>query len=111
MPPAPGIVLGHDCLLAAQLLADVAGDHAAPEVQGAAGPGADDHLHVLAGETWRLRHGRCGHGCKRDDGNNPHRPRRIALRYRHSRHRRQRGHARGQMQKSPTAAKFHGALP
>ena len=43
-------------------------------------------------------------GCKSD--NNPYRPRRIGLRPCHLRHRRQRGNARGQMQKC-SAGKFH----
>src|SRR5262249_19893855 len=45
---------------------------------------------------------------ERDD--DPHRPRRIGLRPRDTRHGRQRGSARGQMQKI-SAGKFHFELP
>src|SRR5205814_3471653 len=41
-------------------------------------------------------------------GNNAHRPRWIGLRPRYTRYGRQRGCARGQMQKLPTMGKFHG---
>jgi hypothetical protein len=46
------------------MLADVAGDHAAPEVKAAARTGADDHLHVFAGEARGLRRGWRDHRCK-----------------------------------------------
>src|SRR5262245_36475625 len=51
---------------------------------------------------------RRGAGRKTDD--NAHRPRRIGLRLRYARHHRQRGNARGEMQKL-TTGKFHGVLP
>ena len=48
-------------------------------------------------------------GGKADD--DAHRPRRIGLRPRDARHGRQRGSARGQMQKLPSVGKFHFHLP
>ena len=46
-------------------------------------------------------------GGKADD--DAHRPRRIGLRPRDTRHGRQRGSARGQMQKLPSVGKFHNS--
>jgi len=48
-----------------------------------------------------------GHAARRKANNDAHGPRRIGLRPRDPRHRRQRGSARGQMQKFPTVRKFH----
>ena len=48
-------------------------------------------------------------GGKSDD--DAHRPRGIGLRPRDPRHDRERGRARGQMQKLPAVGKFHVALP
>ena len=51
-------VLRHHVGLARQVLADVAGDDAAPLVIAAAGPEPDHHRHVAAGEIRLLRQGR-----------------------------------------------------
>src|SRR5262249_20674504 len=51
-----------------------------------------------------------GNAARRISDHNSHRPRRIALRPRSARHGRQRGSARGQMQKL-TAGKFHWVSP
>src|SRR5262249_51873850 len=51
----------------------------------------------------------CAAGWPADD--QPHGPRRIGLRPRNARHRRERGSARGQMQKLPSVGKFHLNLP
>src|SRR5262249_18521475 len=50
-------VLWHDVGIARQMLADIAGDHAAPGVIATAGPEPDDHGYVLAREAWSLRGG------------------------------------------------------
>ena len=44
-------VLRHDVRPAGQMLANVAGDHPAPEVEAAAGSGGDDHGHGLVGRV------------------------------------------------------------
>ena len=47
-------VLRHDRRLARQMPADMPADRAAPQIVTAARPEADDHLHGLAGEDFRL---------------------------------------------------------
>jgi hypothetical protein len=54
---------------------------------------------------------RVGRAARRIADNQAKRPRRIALRPREARHDRERGSARGQMQKMPTVGKFHLNLP
>ena len=65
-------VLRHHRRIARQVLADVAGDHAAPQIVAAAGPETDQHLHVLA---------RKGGGALRPCGRRMSKPARSRDRY------------------------------
>jgi hypothetical protein len=88
------------------------GDDRRADVAGAARPVVDDELlfeplRQRLSDHARDDVGRDSGGIGHDDA---HRPRRIVERHCGPRQRRQRGSARGQMQKS-TALKFHDASP